>query len=184
MTKTLCPPLADKDVENLKAGDRVLISGIIYTARDAAHKKLLELMERGEKLPLDLKGQIIYYVGPTPAREGEVIGAAGPTTSSRMDKYTPPLLERGVRAVIGKGLRSQDVKKSLKDNKSVYLVAVGGAAALLKEKIVSSKLVAYEELGPEAIRELEVCDFPVFVANDVHGNDIYEIGKRKYERNR
>jgi fumarate hydratase subunit beta len=182
MDRTIIPPLTDQVVESLHVGDRVLITGTIYTARDAAHKRLVELIDRGEPLPIELKGQIIYFVGPTPARPGEVIGSAGPTTSGRMDAYSPKLLDLGLKGMIGKGLRNQAVRDALKRNKAVYLGATGGAGALLAQRIVSAKVVAYEELGPEAIRELEVLDFPVVVVNDMYGGDLYVEGRKKFER--
>ncbi|HOA36294.1 MAG TPA: Fe-S-containing hydro-lyase [Bacillota bacterium] len=180
--KHLHTPLSDEDVLGLKAGDNVLISGVIYTARDAAHKKMVELIERGEPLPIDLKGQVIYYVGPAPAKPGQAIGSAGPTTSGRMDAYTPLMLEQGMKACIGKGLRSAAVKEALEKNKGVYLAAVGGAGALLSKRIISSEVVAYPELGAEAIHRLEVKDFPATVINDAYGNDLYEEGIKAYAR--
>lgn len=180
--KRIQAPLTDEILISLKSGDNVLISGVMYTARDAAHKKLVELMDKGESLPIDLNGQIIYYVGPTPAKPGQAIGSAGPTTSGRMDAYTLRMLEQGMKACIGKGLRSQAVKDALQKHKSVYLAAVGGAGALLSKRIKKSEVVAYPELGPEAIRRLEVEDFPVTVINDTYGNDLYEEGAKKYAR--
>ncbi len=180
--KRIQAPLSDDDVLSLKAGDNVLISGIIYSARDAAHKKLIELMDQGKELPIDLKGQIIFYVGPTPAKPGQVIGSAGPTTSGRMDAYTPQMLEKGMKACIGKGLRNQAVKDALQKHKGLYLAAVGGAGALLSKKIKKSEVVAYDELGPEAIRRMEVEDFPATVVNDAHGGDIYVEGAKVYAR--
>ena len=167
-------PLTQKDIESLKSGDKVKLSGIIYTARDAAHAKLIELINQKKELPIPLEGQVIYYVGPAPAKPGEVIGAAGPTTSYRMDPYTPQLFKKGLKAVIGKGQRSKKVKKSMIKHKSIYLGAVGGAGALLAKCIKSSEIVAYPELGAEAIRKLEVVDMPLIVINDIYGNDIYE----------
>ncbi len=178
--KRIQPPLTDEAVMELKAGDSVLISGVIYSARDAAHKKLVELMEEQKPLPLDLEGQVIYYVGPTPARPGQVIGSAGPTTSGRMDAYTPRMLSMGMKACIGKGSRSPEVKEALQKYKGIYLAAVGGAGALLSRVIKKVEVVAYEELGPEAIRRMEVEDFPATVINDVHGEDLYETGRLKY----
>ena len=180
--KRIEAPLSDEEVLSLKAGDNVLISGVIYTARDAAHKKLIELMDKKETLPLDLQGQIIYYVGPTPAKPGQVIGSAGPTTSGRMDKYTPRMLESGMKACIGKGLRNQAVKDALKEHKGIYFAAVGGAGALLSKKIKKCEVVAYPELGAEAIHRLEVEDFPATVINDAHGNDLYAKGAQAYAR--
>ena len=167
-------PLTKEDIESLHSGDKVKLSGIIYTARDAAHEKLIDLINQGKELPIPLKGQVIYYVGPAPAKPGEVIGAAGPTTSYRMDPYTPQLFEKGLKAVIGKGQRSEKIKKSMIKYKSVYLGAVGGAGALLAKCIKSSEIVAYPELGAEAIRKLEVEDMPLIVINDIYGNDLYE----------
>jgi len=180
--KRIEAPLSDRDVLAMKAGDNLLVNGVIFTARDAAHKKLIELMEKGEPLPLDLQGQIIYYVGPTPAKPGQVIGSAGPTTSGRMDAYTPQMLAHGMKACIGKGLRNQAVKDALQQYKGVYLAAVGGAGALLSKKIKKCEVVAYPELGPEAIHRLEVEDFPVTVVNDAHGGDVYVEGARAYAR--
>lgn len=180
--KKMNTPMSDDDIMSLKAGDNLYITGVIYTARDAAHKKLVELMEKGENLPLDLTGQVIYYVGPTPAKPGQVIGSAGPTTSGRMDAYTPQMLAAGMKACIGKGSRSKAVKEALCKYKGVYLAAVGGAGALLSKKITGCETVAYPELGPEAIHRLDVKDFPVTVVNDAHGNDLYEDGVRQYER--
>lgn len=167
-------PLSEQTVESLHAGDIVYISGIIYSARDAAHKKMAEALAAGLSLPFDVKGNVIYYLGPTPARPGNVTGSAGPTTSSRMDKYTPALLDLGLKGMIGKGRRGEEVKKSIKNNKAVYFAAVGGAGALLSERIKSSEVIAYEELGTEAVRKMYVEDFPVIVAADCFGNDVYE----------
>jgi fumarate hydratase subunit beta len=178
--KRIRAPLTDEAVLDLKTGDNVLISGVIYAARDAAHKKLVELLEKGEEWPVDLKGQIIYYVGPAPAKPGQVIGSAGPTTSGRMDAYTPALLAYGVKAVIGKGLRNEATRKAFQDFKAVYLAATGGAGALLARTIKESEVVAYPELGPEAIRRLVVEDFPVTVINDAYGNDLYAEGRGRY----
>ena len=177
----LRPPLSDEDVERLKIGDEVRITGKIYTARDAAHKRLLELVEKGEELPIDLKGQIIYYVGPSPAPPGKPIGSAGPTTSGRMDTYTPKLLELGLKATIGKGMRSQSVIDAMVKHKAVYLAATGGAAALIAKSIKKAEVVAYEDLGPEAIRALEVEGFPCIVINDTKGGDLYKEGEKKYK---
>src|SRR3990167_3258339 len=184
MTKPIkiTPPLSDADVEKLRTGDKVLITGVLYTARDAAHKRLVELLDKGEKLPFDVKGQLIYYVGPTPAKPGQVIGSAGPTTSGRMDVYKPRLLELGLKGTIGKGQRSQDVIEAMKKHKAVYLAAVGGAAALIAKTIKKAEIVAYEDLGPEAIRRLEVVDFPAIVVNDINGNDLFRIGVERYRR--
>lgn len=178
----IVPPLSDGDVIQLRAGQRVLISGKIYTGRDAAHKKMIELLEAGKELPVDLKGQIIYYVGPAPARPGQVIGSAGPTTSGRMDSYTPRLLAAGLKGMIGKGARSEEVKEAMKKYKAVYFAAVGGAGALIAKRIKGARVVAYPELGAEAVYELEVEDFPAIVVNDAHGADLYIEGRQRYAR--
>jgi len=175
-------PLTDTDLLHLRAGDSIRISGLIYTARDAAHKRLAELIERGDPLPVALAGQAIYYVGPAPAKEGHVIGPAGPTTSGRMDSYTVPLLRLGVKLLIGKGYRSPEVKAALVEDGAVYAAAVGGAAALLARHIRSSRVVAWPELGTEAIRELTVEGFPAIVINDCHGGDAYVAGRAAWER--
>ncbi|UCC11887.1 MAG: Fe-S-containing hydro-lyase [candidate division WOR-3 bacterium] len=180
--KRITAPLSDDDIMKLKIGDSVLITGKILTGRDAAHKRLFELAQKGEALPVDIKGQIIYYVGPAPAKQGYIIGPAGPTTSGRMDPYTPKMLELGLKGMIGKGVRSKEVRDAMKKHKAVYLAATGGAAALIAKNIKAVKIVAYEDLGPEAIRELEVEDFPVIVANDAHGGDLYEEGQKKYRK--
>jgi fumarate hydratase subunit beta len=173
-------PLTDEVVEKLKIGDKVLIHGIIYTGRDAAHKRLVELVKKNEKLPFDLTGQIIYYVGPTPPKPGQAIGSAGPTTSYRMDPYAPILMAKGLKGMIGKGSRGQEVIDAMKRYKAVYFAATGGAGALLSKRIKKAEVVAYEDLGSEAIRRLEVEDFPVIVVNDVRGNDLYIEGAKKY----
>ncbi|MBM4085743.1 MAG: Fe-S-containing hydro-lyase [Planctomycetes bacterium] len=178
----LIPPLTIADVERLRAGDRVLISGVVYTARDAAHKRLVALVDAGEKLPFDLRGQIIYYVGPTPAPPGRPIGSAGPTTSSRMDSYAPKLLANGLKAMVGKGQRSVAVIEAMKTHKAVYLAAVGGAGALLAKTVKKAEIVAYEDFGAEAIRRLTVENFPAVVVNDVLGNDLYKEGVRRFRR--
>ena len=175
-------PLNDDVISSLRSGDRVLIDGILFTARDAAHKRLVELIDRGEQLPFDLRGQIIYYVGPTPARPGRPIGSAGPTTSFRMDAYAPKLMEHGLKGMIGKGARSKEVLESIRRFKCIYFTTVGGAGALIARRITRSKIVAYEDLGAEAVRKLTVENFPVFVVNDIDGNDLYEEGVRKYAR--
>lgn len=177
-------PLTAEAVARLRAGDTVLLSGTIYTARDAAHKRLVELIKQGKPLPIDIRGQVVYYVGPAAAKPGQVIGSAGPTTSERMDPYTPILLEKGLKGMIGKGYRSVEVREAIKRWGAVYFAAVGGAGALIAKKIKAARVVAYEDLGPEAIRELKVEDFPVVVINDVHGGDLYEEGTRKYARTR
>ncbi len=173
-------PLPDGTVERLRTGDMVTISGVIYSARDAAHRRMVEAMEKGYSLPFDIRGQTIYYMGPSPAPPGKVIGAAGPTTSGRMDSYTPRLLQEGLRAMIGKGSRSIEVKEAIKKYHAVYLAALGGAGALLSGAIRKASIIAYEDLGPEAIRRLEVEDFPAIVINDMFGGDLYEEGKAKY----
>lgn len=167
-------PITDADIKNLKSGDYVYFTGMIYTARDAAHKRMFEALQKGENLPIELEHNIIYYMGPSPAREGRVIGSAGPTTSSRMDKYTPSLLDLGLKGMIGKGKRSEMVRESIIKNKAVYFAAVGGAGALLSKCILNSKVIAYEDLGTEAIRKLEVENFPVIVVIDSEGNNLYE----------
>lgn len=175
-------PFNKDDIKHLKAGDNVIISGYIIAARDAAHKKLYEISQNGGELPLDLSNQTIYYLGPSPAKPGEVIGAAGPTTSGRMDKYTPLMLDLGISAMIGKGYRNKEVIDSIIKHKAVYMVAIGGAGALISKSIKKYEVVAYEELGPEAIARLEVVDFPAIVAIDSNGNNFYEIGQNKYKK--
>ena len=177
-------PLAESDVKKLKAGDRVLVSGVVYTARDAAHKRLVEALEAGQKLPFDLEGQIIYYVGPCPAKPGQALGSCGPTTSGRMDPYTPTLIARGLRGMIGKGSRVPAVVEAMRKHGAVYLAAIGGAGALAAKTVKKAEMVAYEDLGPEAIRRLEVEDFPAVVCIDAQGNDLYEAGKAKYRTTR
>ncbi|CRZ35710.1 fumarate hydratase subunit beta [Herbinix hemicellulosilytica] len=174
LEKHIVAPLSKEEVQNLKAGDYVYITGVIYTARDAAHKRMYEALQKGEEIPFSLKNNVIYYMGPSPAREGQIIGSAGPTTSSRMDKYTPLLLDTGLLGMIGKGYRSQSVIESIIKNKAVYFVATGGAGALLSKCIKKSKVIAYEDLGTEAIHELYVENFPVIVAIDSNGNNLYE----------
>lgn len=180
--KYIQAPLTAETVKDLHAGDVVRISGYIYTARDAAHKRLYEALGRGEQLPLDLTNNIIYYVGPTPAKPGEVVGSAGPTTSGRMDKYTPTMIEQGMRGMIGKGLRSQEVIDACVKYGAVYFVAVGGAAAVITQSIKGEEMIAYEDLGPEAIRRYEVKDFPAIVCIDSEGNDFYKEGIAKYSK--
>lgn len=180
MEKVIKCPVQKDEIESLKVGDRVFISGVMYTARDAAHKRLVELLEKGEKLPMDIMNQIIYYVGPSPAKEGQVIGSAGPTTSGRMDAYAPKLLDIGLKGMIGKGARSKDVIDAVVRNKAVYFGAIGGAAALISKSIVKSDIVAYEDLGSEAIRRLEVVNFPAIVIIDSKGNNLYEYGRKMY----
>lgn len=174
--------LDPKEVKELRAGDYVKLSGIIYTARDAAHKRMSEALERGEKLPIDIEGAVIYYMGPSPAREGRPIGSAGPTTASRMDKYTPGLLDLGMAGMIGKGKRTREVQEAIVRNQAVYFAAVGGAGALLSKRILSSQVVAYEDLGTEAIRKLEVKDFPVIVVIDSEGNNLYDTAAKEWRK--
>ena len=178
----LTTPLSDEDVTKLKAGDIVYLTGTIYTARDAAHKRLVDLIKEGKELPFDIKGAVIYYVGPTPPKPGEVIGSAGPTTSYRMDPYAPILIEKGLKGMIGKGKRNQAVRDACVRYKAVYFGAVGGAAALIAKAIKKAEVIAYPELGPEAIRRLEVENFPVVVVNDTYGNDLYEEGRKNWEK--
>ena len=173
-------PLSDEMLQTLKAGDRVLITGVIYSARDAAHKRLVELLDQGRQLPIDLRGQIIYYVGPTPPKPGMVIGAAGPTTSYRMDPYAPRLIENGLKGMIGKGPRGPGVIAAIKKYKAVYLAATGGIGALISKTIKRAEVAAYEDLGTEAIRRMEVEDFPAVVVNDIDGNDLYQEGRKNY----
>lgn len=180
--KYIQAPLSAETVKNLHAGDVVRISGYIYTARDAAHKRLYEAMGRGEKLPFDLQDNVIYYVGPAPTKPGEVVGSAGPTTSGRMDKYTPAMIEHGMRGMIGKGLRSQEVVDACVKYGAVYFVAVGGAAAVISQSIQGEEMIAFEDLGPEAIRRYEVKDFPAIVCIDSEGNDFYKVGIAKYSK--
>ncbi len=179
MEKHITAPIDDNTVNDLNIGDYVYITGTIYTARDAAHKRMYEALERGEELPFDIEGNIIYYMGPSPAREGRPIGSAGPTTATRMDKYTPALLDLGLKGMIGKGKRRQEVKDSMKKNCAVYFAAIGGAGAILSKCITSSEVIAYDDLGTEAVRKLEVVDFPVIVVIDKNGNDLYEENRRK-----
>jgi len=178
----LTTPLSDEDLTKLKAGDIVYLTGTIYTARDAAHKRLVDLIKEGKELPFDIKGAVIYYVGPTPPKPGEVIGSAGPTTSYRMDPYAPILIEKGLKGMIGKGKRNQAVRDACVRYKAVYFGAVGGAAALIAKAIKKAEVIAYPELGPEAIRRLEVENFPVVVVNDTYGNDLYEEGRKNWEK--
>lgn len=180
MNKKIETPLTIDKVKDLNAGDIVLLSGEIFTARDAAHKRLVELIDKNEKLPLELEDAIIYYVGPTPPKPGEVIGSAGPTTSYRMDSYTPKLLDLGLRGMIGKGLRGKEVIDSMIKNRCLYFGAIGGAAALMAKCIKKSELIAYEDLGAEAIRKLWVEDMPLVVVIDSNGNNLYQIGQKEY----
>ncbi len=180
--KEIRTPLTDADVLALEAGDRVRISGVIYTARDAAHGRLAPLVEKGEKLPFDVRGQIIYYTGPSPARPGGVIGSVGPTTASRMDEFTPALLALGLKGTIGKGYRGQPVKDALREHRAVYFGSIGGAGAVLSEFVKKAEVVAYEDLGTEAIRRLDVDGFPAIVLYDCHGGDLYQEGQKVYAR--
>ncbi len=178
--KRITTPLTPETVESLRAGDQVLISGAVYAARDAAHARLVALLDEGKELPFDIRGQVVYYVGPSPAKPGQVIGSAGPTTSTRMDAYSPRLMELGLKGMIGKGSRSRAVKDAMRTHKAVYFGAVGGAAALIARRITGSEIVAWEELGSEAIRRLTVVDFPAHVINDIYGGDLYEEGRGRY----
>lgn len=180
MTKKINLPLTDEIVTDLRIGDSVLLNGIIYVARDAAHKRMIEALDLGKPLPFEIKGQTIYFMGPTPARPGRPIGSAGPTTSGRMDSYSPRLIAEGLKGMIGKGMRSAEVKEAMRQYKAVYFGAIGGAGALAAQRIKNAEVVAYEELGAEALRRLEVEDFPVTVVNDIHGGDLYQEGKAKY----
>ena len=181
MDKYINAPISDEDARSLKSGDYVYITGTIYTARDAAHKRMAEALERKEQLPIDMKNNIIYYMGPSPAREQRPIGSAGPTTASRMDKYTPALLELGMRGMIGKGRRTEAVRESMMKNQAVYFAAVGGAGALLSKSILQAEVIAYEDLGTEAIRKLEIKDFPVIVVMDCEGNNLYDMAIEQYK---
>jgi fumarate hydratase subunit beta len=178
----IASPIKAEVLEKLTAGTRVLISGVVYTARDAAHQRLIQALEKGQGLPFDLKGQTLYYLGPSPAPPGKLIGAAGPTTSSRLDKYTLRLLAAGMRAMMGKGNRSPEVREAIKKYKAVYFVTIGGAGALLSRAIKKAEVIAYQELGAEAILRLEVKDFPAIVANDIYGGDLFEQERAKYQR--
>lgn len=180
MDKKITTPLTQEKVKSLKAGDKVLLSGVIYTGRDAAHKRLIDTLNEGKTLPFDVKDQVIYYVGPAPAKPGQVIGSAGPTTSYRMDDLTVPLLEKGLTGMIGKGARSEKVVEGMKKNGAIYFAAIGGAGALISSAIKSSQVIAYEELGPEAVRKLVVEDMPVYVVIDSEGNDMYKSERAKY----
>ncbi len=175
-------PLDDETIKKLKAGDQVFITGVIYVGRDAAHKRLVEALDQKKPLPFDLKGQTIYYMGPAPAKPGMPIGSAGPTTSGRMDAYSPRLMAEGLKGMIGKGMRTQAVKDAMKKYKAVYFAAIGGAGVLISKSIKKSEVIAYEELGAEAIRRLEVEKFPATVINDIYGGDLYEEGKAKYQK--
>lgn len=182
MNRNITAPLSDEVAKELKSGDYVYITGTIYTARDAAHKRMWEALEKGEELPIEMKNNIIYYMGPSPAREGRPIGSAGPTTASRMDKYAPKLLDLGLKGMIGKGKRSEQVKESIVRNGSVYFAAVGGAGAILSKAIKKSEVIAYDDLGTEAIRKLYVEDFPAIVVIDSQGNNLYETAIKEYAK--
>jgi fumarate hydratase subunit beta len=181
MAKKITLPLTDESIKGLKAGDNVWLTGVMYVARDAAHKRIVEALDRGERLPFDIKGQTIYYMGPTPAKPGQVIGSAGPTTSGRMDAYSPRLIAEGLKGMVGKGMRTPAVKEAMKKYKAVYLAAIGGTGALISKTIKKSEVIAYEELGAEAVLRLEVKDFPATVINDIYGGDLYQEGKAKYK---
>ena len=180
MKKQIQAPLLKEEIRDLRAGDYVYITGTLYTARDAAHKRMQEALDRGEDLPFDIRGQVIYYMGPSPAREGRPIGSAGPTTASRMDKYAPRLLDLGLKGMVGKGKRTREVLDAVVRNKAVYFAAVGGAGALLSKRILKSEVIAYEDLGTEAIRKLSVENFPVIVVADRFGNNLYETAIGEY----
>jgi len=178
----LTTPLTDQVIEQLRAGDKVSITGVIYVGRDAAHKRIVAALEAGEPLPFDPRGQIIYYMGPSPAKPGDPIGSAGPTTSYRMDPYTSKMLEAGLKGMIGKGNRSMPVRQAMQNHKAIYLGAIGGAGALIAKTIQSATVIAYDDLGAEALRRLEVEDFPAIVVNDIYGGDAYEDGLRQFNR--
>jgi fumarate hydratase subunit beta len=180
MAKKIALPLTDESIKGLKAGDNVLLTGVMYVARDAAHKRIVEALDQGERLPFDIKGQTVYYMGPTPAKPGQVIGSAGPTTSGRMDAYSPRLIAEGLKGMVGKGMRTAAVKEAMKQYKAVYLATIGGTGALIAKTIKKSEVIAYEELGAEAVLRLEVKDFPATVINDIYGGDLYQEGKAKY----
>jgi fumarate hydratase subunit beta len=179
-SRNITLPLADDILETLHVGDELLLTGVMYVGRDAAHKRMIETLQAGEPLPVDLKGQVIYFMGPTPARPGKVIGSAGPTSSYRMDVYSPRLMAEGLKGMIGKGMRSKEVKEAMKQHKAVYLGAIGGAGALFAGCIRKVEVVAYDDLGPEALRRIEVQDFPVTVVNDIQGRDLYEEGRARF----
>jgi fumarate hydratase subunit beta len=180
MVKKVMLPLTDEALAGLKTGDNILLTGTMYVGRDAAHKRMIEALDQGKPLPFDVKEQTIYFMGPSPARPGQPIGSAGPTTSGRMDSYSLRLIAEGLKGMIGKGVRSQEVKDAMKKYKAVYLAAIGGAGALISKSIKKSEVIAYEELGAEAIRRLEVEDFPATVVNDIYGGDLYQEGKARY----
>ena len=180
MEYKITTPLKEEDIVKLNVGDTVKITGVIYTARDAAHARLVKLLEEGKELPIDVRGQIIYYVGPTPAKPGKPIGSAGPTTSYRMDAYAPRLIKEGLKGMVGKGARSKEVKDAIVSEKAVYFAAVGGAAALIAKSIKKAEIITYEDLGAEALRRLEVVDFPAIVINDIYGGDLYQEGQKQW----
>jgi fumarate hydratase subunit beta len=180
IARNITLPLSDDILETLHAGDELILTGAMYVGRDAAHKRLIETLQRGEQLPVDLKGQVIYFMGPTPARPGKAIGSAGPTSSYRMDAYSPRLMAEGLKGMIGKGMRSKEVKEAMKKHKAIYLGAIGGAGALFAGCIGKVDVVAYDDLGPEALRRIEVRNFPVTVVNDIYGGDIYEEGRARF----
>ena len=180
--KKITTPLTDEVVRELRAGDAVEITGVIYQARDAAHKRLVALIEAGEKLPFELQGAVVYYMGPSPAKPGKPIGSAGPTTSGRMDTYAPLLMKHGLKGMVGKGLRTAEVKQAMVDNTAVYFAATGGAGALLAQRITGNEVIAWPELGAEAVARLEVVDFPAIVVNDCYGGDLYEEGRKQFAR--
>ena len=181
MDRKIQVPISKEDAKSLRAGDYVYLTGTIYTARDAAHKRMQEALDAGQPLPIEMDRNVIYYMGPSPAREGRPIGSAGPTTASRMDKYTPALLELGMRGMIGKGRRTEAVRESMMKNQAVYFAAVGGAGALLSKSILQAEVIAYEDLGTEAIRKLEIKDFPVIVVMDCEGNNLYDMAIEQYK---
>jgi fumarate hydratase subunit beta len=182
MVKNIKLPLDSEVIKELRAGDSVLLTGIMYVARDAAHKRMIETMDRGEALPFDIKDQTIYYMGPTPAKPGQVIGSAGPTTSGRMDRYSPRLIAAGLKGMIGKGIRSAEVKEAMKKYGAVYMAAIGGTGALISKTIKNAEVIAYPELGAEALLRIEVKDFPATIINDIYGGDLYEEGRKKYRQ--
>lgn len=182
MSVYLTTPLTDDKIKDLKIGDEVFLSGIVYTARDAAHQKLVDLLKDNKELPFDINGSVIYYVGPSPAQPGQAIGAAGPTTSYRMDSFVEDLLQEGMKGMIGKGSRSEEVIEGMKNHIAVYFGATGGAAALLSKTVTKAEVIAFEELGPEAIRRLEVKDMPLIVVNDCTGKDLYVEGRKKWQK--
>ena len=181
MAKKITLPLTDETIQSLNAGDDVLMTGVMYVARDSAHKRMADSLDRGETLPFDIRGQTIYYMGPTPAKPGQAIGSAGPTTSGRMDTFSPRLLGAGLKGMIGKGMRSDSVKTAIREHGAVYLAAIGGTGALISRAITKSEVVAYRELGAEAILRIDVEDFPATVINDAHGGDLYVEGKAMYQ---